>query len=162
LALLGQTPPDTAIRYSDETEILGTAGGIRKAAENFRDGTFLVLNADFVSDIDIEASVAAHKKSGRPATLVLTPAGKAFSGVVKREPKSGRVLSIQPAPEIPRDFAAARPVQRPAPRPVVADESGPFEFCGFQILEPTVLDRIPSGRRADLVRDLYQPLVQEG
>ena len=162
LALLGQTPPNTTIRYSDETEILGTAGGIRRAGDSFADGTFLVMNADFLSDIDIEAVLLAHRKSNRPATLVLTPAGKQFSGVVRREPKSGRVLSIQPAPEVPRDFANSRPVQRPAQRPVVADESGPFEFTGLQILEPSVLERIPTGRRADLVRDLYQPLVQDG
>src|SRR5438034_1215666 len=94
--------------------------------------------------------------------LVLTPAGKHFAGVVKREPKSGRVLSIHPAPEVPRDFSAARPAQRPSPRPVVADESGPFEFTGLQILDPLVIERIPAGRRSDLVRDVYQPMVQEG
>lgn len=162
LALLGQTPANTTIRYSDEAEILGTAGGIRRAAENFLDGSFVVMNCDSLSEIDLEAAVQAHKKSGRPATLILTPAGKMFSGVVRREPKSGRVLSIQPAPEIPRDFAAARPAQRPTPRVVLADESGPFEFTGVQILEPSVIDRIPAGRRSDLVRDLYQPLVTEG
>ncbi len=42
------------------------------------------------------------------------------------------------------------------------DETGPFEFAGLQILEPAVLDRIPAGRRSDLVRDLYMPIVQEG
>jgi len=162
LALLGQTPPHTTIRYSDEPEILGTAGGIRRAAENFMDETFVVINSDFLSDIDLEAAIQAHRKSGRPATLVLTPAGKMFTGAVRREPKSGRVLSIQPAPEIPRDFSAARQAPRPAPRAVVADESGPFEFTGVQILEPSVIERIPAGRRADLVRDLYQAMVQEG
>jgi len=44
----------------------------------------------------------------------------------------------------------------------VADESGPFEFTGLQILEPVVIERIPAGRRSDLVRDVYQPMVQEG
>lgn len=162
LALLGQTPPNTTIRYSDEPEILGTAGGIRRAAENFQEGPVVVMNADFLSDIDLDSVIQAHKKAARPATLVLTPAGKLFSGVVRREPKSGRVLSIQPAPEAPRDFAAARPAQRPPPRPVAADETGPFEFTGLQILEPSAIERVPPGRRADLIRDLYQPLVQEG
>lgn len=162
LALLGQTPPDMTVRYSDEPDIQGTAGGIRKAAEHFRDETFVVMNSDFVSDIDFGAVIEAHKKSGRLGTLVLTPPGKHFTGVVKREPKSGRVLSIQPAPVVPRDFSAARQVVRPTPRPVAVDESGPFEFAGLQILEPAVLERIPAGRRSDLVRDLYQPLVQEG
>ena len=162
VALLGQTPPDTTIRFSDEAEILGTAGGIKRAAENFRDETFVVMNADFLSNIDLPSVIEAHKKSGRPATLVLTPPGKHFTGVVKREPKSGRVLSIQPAPVIARDFSAVRQAPRPAPRVVPVDETGPFEFTGLQILEPSVLDRIPAGRRSDLVRDLYMPLVAEG
>jgi len=162
VALLGQTPADTTIRFSDESEILGTAGGLRRAAENFRDETFVVMNSDFLSNIDVPGAIEAHKKSGRPATLVLTPPGKHFSGVVKREPKSGRVLSIHPAPIVARDFSAARQVARPAPRVIQTDETGPFEFTGLQILEPSVLDRIPAGRRADLVRDLYTPLVAEG
>ena len=162
VALLGQTPEGTSIRFSDEPEILGTAGGIRRAAENFRDETFVVMNADFLSNIDLPAVIEAHRKSGRPATLVLTPPSKLFSGVVKREPKSGRVLSIQPAPVVARDFSAVRQAPRPAPRAVAMDETGPFEFTGLQILEPAVLDRIPAGRRADLVRDLYMPLVAEG
>lgn len=162
LALLGQTPPDMNVRYSDETEIQGTAGGIRRAAEHFRDETFVVMNSDFLSNIDLGAVIEAHKKSRRLGTLVLTPPGKQFTGVVKREPKSGRVLSIQSAPVVPRDFSAPRQTPPPAARPVVVDESGPFEFAGLQVLEPGVLDRIPAGRRSDLVRDLYQPLVQEG
>lgn len=162
VALLGQTPADTNIRFSDEPEILGTAGGLRRAAENFRDETFVVMNADFLSNIDLPSVIEAHKKSGRPATLVLTPPGKHFSGVVKREPKSGRVLSIHHAPVIARDFSATRQAPRPTPRPIQTDETGPFEFTGLQILEPSVLDRIPAGRRADLVRDLYTPLVAEG
>src|SRR5437867_9279513 len=163
LALLGQTPPDTSIRYSDETEILGTAGGLRRAAESFRDETFVVINFDFLSNIDLESVIQAHRKSGRLGTLVLTPPGKNFNGVVKREPKSGRVLSIHPAPVAARDFSAPRQPLRPPPsKPVATDETGPFEFTGLQVLEPAVLDRIPVGRRADLVRDLYQPLVVDG
>ena len=162
LALLGQTPPDTVIRYSDETEILGTAGGLRRVADGFRDETFVVINSDFMSDIDLDAAVQAHRKSGRLGTLVLTHPGKHFAGVVKREPKSGRVLSLHPAPIVPRDFATPHKPTRPVPRPVSMDETGPFEFAGLQILEPAVLDRIPAGRRSDLVRDLYMPIVQEG
>jgi NDP-sugar pyrophosphorylase family protein len=162
LALLGQTPPDTVIRYSDEIEILGTAGGIRRVADAFRDETFVVINSDFMSDIDLDAVIQAHRKSGRLGTLVLTPPGTHFTGAVRREPKSGRVLSLHPAPIVPRDFAATRRPVRTAPRAVPMDETGPYEFTGLQILEPAVLDRIPSGRRSDLVRDLYMPIVQEG
>src|SRR5207247_955312 len=137
LALLGQTPPDTSTRYSDETEILGTAGGLRRAAENFRDETFVVINSDFLSNIDLEAAVQAHRKSGRLGTLVLTPPGRHFNGVVRRDSKSGRVLSIHPAPIAARDFSAPRQPQRPAPsKPVATDETCPFEFTGLQILEP--------------------------
>src|SRR2546423_3254796 len=57
VALLGQTPADTTIRFSDEPEILGTAGGLRKAADNFRDETFVVMNADFLSNIDLPSVI---------------------------------------------------------------------------------------------------------
>lgn len=162
LALLGQTPPDMVLHFSDEPEILGTAGGVLKAAGHLRDGTFVVMNSDFISDIDLDAVLEAHRRSGRLGTLVLTPPGKHFFGAVRREPKSGRILGIQSAPTPARDFSTVRRPPAPAPRPVAMDETGPFEFCGLQILEPAVLERIPAGRRSDLVRDVYAGLVQDG
>ena len=116
VALLGQTPPDTTIRFSDEPEILGTAGGLKRAAENFRDETFVVMNADFLSNIDLPSVIEAHKKSGRPATLVLTPPGKHFTGVVKREPKSGRVGGMQLEDDPDRALGALGPELPPESR----------------------------------------------
>jgi len=61
------------IHISDERDLLlDTGGGILKARE-FLDGNepFLVHNADILTDLDINAMVECHKKSGATATLLV-------------------------------------------------------------------------------------------
>jgi NDP-sugar pyrophosphorylase family protein len=81
-----------AVEFSHEEEILGTAGGIGRAAPALRgDGPILIHNGDFLSDIDISAAVESHLRSKMAATLVLTPSRAGYSTVdVDGE---GRVLS---------------------------------------------------------------------
>jgi mannose-1-phosphate guanylyltransferase len=132
------------IRFSFEETILGTGGGLGKAAPLLRgNGTILVRNCDFLSDIDIGAAVEAHRRSGLPATLVLAPARDGYSRVdVDRQ---GRVLSL-----------AGSPVCDPA------RVAGSHLFTGCHIIEEEILDRIPVGRPSDIVREVYRPLATEG
>jgi len=54
--------------YQVEPEPRGTAGAI-KNAEKFVDGTFLVLNGDIHTDLDIRAMVEFHKKNNADLTV---------------------------------------------------------------------------------------------
>ena len=127
------------IHYSHEDgEILGTGGGIRHAAKFLRDGgTIVVHNADFLSDIDIQAALATHQASGVAVTLVLAPAREGYTEIVV---DAERVVSIGGQPE-------------PA-------EGRSCMFTGCHLIEPEVLDRIPEGK-SDIVRDLYYDMVGE-
>ena len=49
------------LHYSVEDIPLGTAGAV-KHAEKYLDGTFLVLNGDVFTDLDITALVACHRE----------------------------------------------------------------------------------------------------
>ena len=63
--------PDFGVQlhWSHESEILGTAGGIKRA-QKFLDGeTFVVINSDVVTDIDLSKLIAFHKAQGSALTL---------------------------------------------------------------------------------------------
>jgi NDP-sugar pyrophosphorylase family protein len=86
-----------ALYYSHEGTILGTGGGIGKAAPLLRGaGPVLVSNCDFMSEIDIGAAVAAHRQSGRLATLVLAPHRRGYSTI--EVDRNGVVLSLAGRP----------------------------------------------------------------
>ena len=57
------------IRYSVESEPLGTAGALRSIQEMAGD-TFLVVPGDAITDLDLTAAFAAHRSSGASATIL--------------------------------------------------------------------------------------------
>jgi len=132
------------VRYSREEKILGTGGGLGKAAGMLRgDGPILVHNCDFLSDIDLRAVVAEHQASGKLATIVLAPARPGYS--VVDVDHDGTVLSIAGRPPATwGEIAASR------------------LFTGCHIIDEAVLDRIPVGRPSCIVTDLYRELIKEG
>ncbi len=134
------------VSYSEEPQILGTAGGLKKAGSFFRDsGTFVLMNSDFVIDCDLAAAVREHHRSGALVTMVLTtPRHQANYGVVEVG-EGGRIHSI-----------AGRPADRTPPN------AGRYTFTGLHLLEPEVLDAIPAGGRVEINRDVYPRLLEEG
>ena len=129
--------------YSEEKTILGTAGGIRKAAQFLQGGeTILVRNSDFLADIDLHQVTASHLASGSMVTLVLAPHRTGYPAI--EVDASGHVLSLGGLP-----------------RANVGKVAGSYLFTGFQLMEEEALDRIPRVAPSDLVRDLYRPLVAQ-
>ena len=60
------------IQLSVEQQILGTGGGIKKAAYFFDDGdSFLVHNVDIISDIDLNEIYMQHTSGHHLATLAV-------------------------------------------------------------------------------------------
>jgi len=60
-----------SIDYSAEHKPLGTAGPIGLVEGLERDGTFLVMNGDLLTDIDFGALVASHRASGAACTMAV-------------------------------------------------------------------------------------------
>lgn len=64
--------PDSRIRVIQEERLLGTGGGLRNALAAMPPVTsLLVHNCDIVSDMNLEALLAAHDVSGADATLAV-------------------------------------------------------------------------------------------
>lgn len=62
------------ITISDETDaVLETGGGLLKAADYLsREGNFVVMNADILTDLDISAMIAQHQQRLPLASLAVT------------------------------------------------------------------------------------------
>lgn len=130
------------IRFSHEERLLGTGGGIRKAAAMLRgDGPILLQNSDSLSSVDLTRVLAAHRASGHSATLVLASLRPGYSAVDVDE--RGRVLALAGAPAAPPEEVRAQRL-----------------FTGCHIIDEDVLERIPEGV-SDIVRDVYRRLAQE-
>ncbi len=84
------------VRYAVEPEPLDTAGAIRFAAEFAEvDDTFLVVNGDVLTDLNVSQLLAFHHASGAEATIALHPVDDpSHFGVVPTDP-DGRVSGIR-------------------------------------------------------------------
>ena len=61
------------VRYSWELPVLGSAGGPRRAVPLLGSPAFLIVNGDTLTNVDLDALVAAHERSGALATLAVVP-----------------------------------------------------------------------------------------
>lgn len=59
------------MHYSHEPVLLGTGGGVKKAESFFGKETFLLMNCDFVTNIDVAPLIAKHFERKALATMVL-------------------------------------------------------------------------------------------
>jgi len=62
---------DMQITYTEEKEPLGTVGALSLLHEEL-DSTFLVLNGDILTDLNVNAFIAAHRRGGAALTVATT------------------------------------------------------------------------------------------
>jgi mannose-1-phosphate guanylyltransferase len=130
--------------YAQEPEPLDTAGAIAFAARFAGiDDTFLALNGDVLTDLDIETLWQRHRDSGADGTLHLTPVD---------DPSRFGVVDVGPDGVV-RSF-----VEKPAPGTAPTN----LINAGTYVLEPSVLDLVEPGRPCSIERDIFPPLAQAG
>jgi mannose-1-phosphate guanylyltransferase len=132
------------LSYAVEPEPLDTAGAVRFAARQAGvDSTFLVVNGDVLTDMDLSALIAFHRRHGAEGTVALHPVeDPSRYGVVPTD-ADGRVTSF---------------VEKP-PR---GEEPTNLINAGAYVLEPAVLDRIDGTRRVSIEREVFPTMAREG
>ncbi len=114
------------VHFSDESEILGTGGGLKKAARYFEgEDCFIVHNSDVYSDVDLGSMVAAHRKAAAVATL----------GVMSRP--SDRVLLFDESGDL-LGYQNKKEGNRSVVRESAAQTG--LGFSGIQVCSPSVFD----------------------
>jgi mannose-1-phosphate guanylyltransferase len=135
---------DVRLQYAVESSPLDTAGAIAFAAREagVLDETFIVVNGDILTEIDLSALLAFHRSRSAEATIALTPVDDPSRFGVVPVDEAGLVAAFiekPPADEAPTNMINA----------------------GIYVLEPSVLDRVPGGRRVSVEREVFPALVRD-
>jgi NDP-sugar pyrophosphorylase family protein len=124
-----------------EEEPLGTGGAI-KNAEHILDDTFLVLNGDILTDIDLSAMIAYHRAKRAQATLALTWVDDPTPFGAVETAEDGRIQCFR---------------EKPKPEEVTTH----YINAGIYVFEPALFKEMPEGAFS-VERDLYPRLVEGG
>jgi mannose-1-phosphate guanylyltransferase len=130
------------IRYVVEASPMGTAGAYKYAQEPLNQTT-IVFNGDILTDIDIADLVAYHREKGASATVVVAPVDNpSLYGLV----------------EASADGRALRFIEKPKPEEITCKTIN----AGVYVLEPSVLNYIPSGEKFSFEYQLFPALLAAG
>ena len=128
------------LRYNLERELLGTAGGASAFREFLGGGTFVVVSGDGLTDIDLTAFVAAHRRNRGVASLAVKRVDDpSLYGIVVHD-ASGRITGFQE-------------------KPAAADALSDLCNCGIYAFEPAIFDHVPADDFVDWARDVFPALL---
>jgi mannose-1-phosphate guanylyltransferase len=128
------------LKYTVEPQPMGTAGAYKFAEELIREPT-VVFNGDILTDLDLKAVIREHNERKATATVVLTP--------VENPRDYGLV-------ETERDGRIRRFLEKPKEEEITCNTIN----AGTYILEPKVLDFIPSGENHSFEYGLFPELLR--
>ncbi len=128
--------------YPEEEKPLGTAGSV-KNSEKYLEKTFAVIQGDNITEIKFKDLLNFHRKKGGVATIALLSVEKPHQFGIAKLNSDKRVLRFK---------------EKPRPREFFSD----FTSIGLYILEPEILDYIPSGAEYDFAKDLFPKLLNSG
>lgn len=126
------------IEYAEAESPMGTAGQL-KTAEPFIDDTFLVMNGDIVTSLNIRNLIQTHKEKGGTGTIAL----KNFDIKVPY----GHVIADQ-------DSVIRKFEEKPTLH-LMAN-------AGIYVLERSVFGSIPSGKPFSLETEVFPALIERG
>jgi mannose-1-phosphate guanylyltransferase len=133
---------DIRLDYVLEKTAMGTAGAV-KNTERFLDETFLVLNGDIFTDLDLTAMLNFHRRKKSKATIALTPVDDPTSYGLIETAAQGRVSRFLEKPS--RDQVTTNMIN-----------------AGTYILEPEVLSHIPPQTNFSFEHQLFPFLLDRG
>ncbi len=134
---------DFAVDYAVEDTALGTAGGIKNAEEYLGDDSFVVVNGDVLTGMDLAEAIRIHKESDALATITLTSV---------EDPTAYGLV------EVDHDMVVRRFIEKPAADEVTTN----LVNAGTYVIEPEVLGMIPAGREVSIEREIFPELQAMG
>ena len=131
------------LSLSFEPDILGTAGALKRVAPLLQDAPFLVLNADVMIDMDLQALWHWHCQRQALVTMVLRPdpAAHSYGAVIVDADDRVRLINGRPSSH----------------GTVTGQET---MFACVQVVDPQVLERIPPDCFITTTADVYPALIE--
>jgi len=125
------------VRYSwEQPVLLGAAGGPRHALEIVGAESFLLINGDTLTDLDLTALTDTHRARGARVTLALVP---------NREPQRYGGVRLDPSGRV-TGFS------------VRGDAAGSYHFIGAQAVEADVFRSLAANQPSSSIGGVYDRL----
>ncbi len=140
-AYLQKNPPRRKITLVDEAQPLGTGGAV-KAVEDNLEGTFLVINGDIITSLDVARFIEYHREKRGVASISLWPVEDPTPFGVVDLAEDGRIMRFQEKPS--REEAFSNLIN-----------------AGAYALEEEVLSYIGKGF-VSMERDVFPLILDEG
>ncbi len=128
------------LTYCLEEEPLGTAGAVKNAGA-YLDNTFIVMNGDVFTDVDLADMLAFHRDKNAEATIYLTRV---------EDPSAFGVVETD----------SGKRVKRFIEKPPLAEATTNWINAGIYILEPEVLEHIPPNTHYMFEKGLFPHLLE--
>ena len=131
--------------YIKETELSGTAGGVKKCQHFFDEGEdFIVMSGDVLTNADIKKGIEIHKKSNAIATIGIKQIPHehvSHFGVVVTD-ENGFITEFQE-------------------KPPVDEAKSNFINTGIYIFNYKIFDYIPENTFYDFAKNVFPKLLEE-
>jgi len=124
--------------YAESDSPLGTAGQL-KTAEPYLNDTFLAMNGDIVTDLNIGHLVASHRNGAGIATLAVKKYGVRIPYGHITVDEDSHIVAFAEKPTI--SYLAN---------------------AGVYVMEPSLLSHIPGGRQSSLETEVFPLLLSKG
>ena len=131
-----------SMSYVVEDTPLGTAGAVKLAADLLGNEAFLIISGDALTDLDLTALVADHKRSGASATITLQR--------VTNPLEFGVVITDD-------ERHITRFLEKPSWGEIFSDTIN----TGIYVLEAEVLDFMERGKAYDFSRDVFPHMLHQ-
>jgi mannose-1-phosphate guanylyltransferase len=123
---------DLQVRYSWETDILGSAGGPARAIPLLQADRFLIVNGDMITNVDVAALAEQHVQTNALVTMAVIDGRPGYNGVIADD--RGIVKGF-------------------------GREHGASHFIGVQAVNASVFAGVSPDTRSETVHGIYPPLI---
>jgi NDP-sugar pyrophosphorylase family protein len=130
------------IRYVVEPMPLGTGGAIRYAGDQLTESV-IVFNGDVLTQVDVNAVLALHRRRKAKATIVLTPVDNPRAYGLVETHADGNIKQF---------------LEKPSDDEITCNTIN----AGIYILEPDTFDRIPKDTAWSIERSYFPSLIERG
>ncbi len=142
-----------SVRYSWETDILGSAGGPARAIPLLESDRFLIVNGDTLTDLDLRALAAQHIDTNALVTMAVVDADPRYNAIVANE--AGIVTGFSKRePGTPPNPALGTPGTHGT-----HGTHGTFHFIGVQAVNASVFAGISPDVKSETVHGTYPGLI---
>lgn len=121
-----------SVRYSWESEVLGSAGGPARALPLLEADRFLVVNGDTLADVDLAVLAAQHVDTNALVTMAVVDGDPKYNGIVANEAGVVRGFGREP---------------------------GAFHFIGVQAVNAAAFAGVNPETRSETVHGMYPDLI---